>query len=120
MNEILLTAPSIGKPEWLACKERTVNLAQRLEAVLKEEDPGRASVMAFNMTNLYNEIGLNLVDVVGWNLYHGWYVDKLKDFNAWCEDQHRRYPDQPMIISEWRSEERRVGKECRSRWSPYH
>lgn len=101
MNEIRLTAPSIGKPEWLACKERTVNLAQRLEAVLKEEDPGRASVMAFNMTNLYNEIGLNLVDVVGWNLYHGWYVDKLKDFNAWCEDQHRRYPDQPMIISEW-------------------
>src|SRR2546427_9586922 len=23
----------------------------------------------------------------------------------------------PML---WRSEERRVGKECRSRWSPYH
>ena len=23
-------------------------------------------------------------------------------------------------ISEDRSEERRVGKECRSRWSPYH
>ena len=22
--------------------------------------------------------------------------------------------------SMWRSEERRVGKECRSRWSPYH
>ena len=24
------------------------------------------------------------------------------------------------IITEQRSEERRVGKECRSRWSPYH
>ena len=23
-------------------------------------------------------------------------------------------------IPKWRSEERRVGKECRSRWSPYH
>ena len=23
-------------------------------------------------------------------------------------------------IKRWRSEERRVGKECRSRWSPYH
>ena len=23
-------------------------------------------------------------------------------------------------INKWRSEERRVGKECRSRWSPYH
>ena len=24
------------------------------------------------------------------------------------------------IKRNWRSEERRVGKECRSRWSPYH
>ena len=24
------------------------------------------------------------------------------------------------MIDEMRSEERRVGKECRSRWSPYH
>ena len=24
------------------------------------------------------------------------------------------------IYRHWRSEERRVGKECRSRWSPYH
>ena len=24
------------------------------------------------------------------------------------------------VMSEIRSEERRVGKECRSRWSPYH
>jgi len=24
------------------------------------------------------------------------------------------------LLVEWRSEERRVGKECRSRWSPYH
>ena len=24
------------------------------------------------------------------------------------------------IIEKYRSEERRVGKECRSRWSPYH
>ena len=27
----------------------------------------------------------------------------------------------PVVSSGWvRSEERRVGKECRSRWSPYH
>ena len=26
----------------------------------------------------------------------------------------------PGITSQLRSEERRVGKECRSRWSPYH
>ena len=26
----------------------------------------------------------------------------------------------PLVGKEQRSEERRVGKECRSRWSPYH
>ena len=25
-----------------------------------------------------------------------------------------------FLLIDWRSEERRVGKECRSRWSPYH
>src|SRR3712207_9253225 len=29
------------------------------------------------------------------------------------------FPPQPVITKD-RSEERRVGKECRSRWSPYH
>ena len=29
----------------------------------------------------------------------------------------KKHPDQ---ITRKRSEERRVGKECRSRWSPYH
>ena len=28
--------------------------------------------------------------------------------------------DVPSMIARKRSEERRVGKECRSRWSPYH
>ena len=30
---------------------------------------------------------------------------------------HRKYAH---LTKEERSEERRVGKECRSRWSPYH
>ncbi len=101
MNEILLTAPGPDRPEWPACKERTVRLARRLEKKLHEEDPYRVSVMAFNMTNLYNEIGLDLEDVAGWNLYHGWYVGELNDFNLWMEDQHARYPHHPVIISEW-------------------
>ena len=28
--------------------------------------------------------------------------------------------DAPAMFETTRSEERRVGKECRSRWSPYH
>src|SRR5689334_24338351 len=32
-------------------------------------------------------------------------------------DPARRWPSMAAVV---RSEERRVGKECRSRWSPYH
>src|SRR2546429_8483367 len=35
-----------------------------------------------------------------------------------CSRGANRAQDRPL--SEIRSEERRVGKECRSRWSPYH
>jgi len=40
------------------------------------------------------------------NIANGWYL------SGWC----------PQFESGcvFRSEERRVGKECRSRWSPYH
>src|ERR1017187_5951868 len=31
-----------------------------------------------------------------------------------------KYGRRPTLIVNVRSEERRVGKECRSRWSPYH
>jgi len=31
-----------------------------------------------------------------------------------------RWGDPPQLADPRRSEERRVGKECRSRWSPYH
>ena len=33
---------------------------------------------------------------------------------------HQGEPRQVPHYPRWRSEERRVGKECRSRWSPYH
>ena len=39
---------------------------------------------------------------------------------AYCSSMERCVTDVEAKLSQWRSEERRVGKECRSRWSPYH
>jgi len=33
---------------------------------------------------------------------------------------HLSFPRDYVFDQVYRSEERRVGKECRSRWSPYH
>ena len=37
-----------------------------------------------------------------------------------CEDLRIKSTPVTTPLEETRSEERRVGKECRSRWSPYH
>ena len=39
---------------------------------------------------------------------------------AGADDPSSVTPRSPQEIMDERSEERRVGKECRSRWSPYH
>src|SRR3989475_10295159 len=56
-------------------------------------------------------------------------VDSVWAHKAWAEKMGIRYPlladfhPRGAVASKfgaYRSEERRVGKECRSRWSPYH
>src|SRR3712207_8684869 len=44
----------------------------------------------------------------------------LKDLMVWREEETLATEIIANITKGYRSEERRVGKECRSRWSPYH
>ena len=47
----------------------------------------------------------------------------LDDFYAWVNesaDNKKLFFETKALYEACRSEERRVGKECRSRWSPYH
>ena len=43
-------------------------------------------------------------------------VSGAMSIHSWMEDKRTREEYERLA----RSEERRVGKECRSRWSPYH
>src|SRR2546430_17722459 len=43
-------------------------------------------------------------------------LDESFEFRQWRLEKRR----QALKDTKFRSEERRVGKECRSRWSPYH
>ena len=44
----------------------------------------------------------------------------LKGLTVGCKDGLDSVRTAVLELEEHRSEERRVGKECRSRWSPYH
>ena len=45
----------------------------------------------------------------------------LKDISPWSKPEDIKNQFDNLLSSTYaRSEERRVGKECRSRWSPYH
>ena len=43
---------------------------------------------------------------------------KMQDETTTLDQSVKLYAEAAQLIQ--RSEERRVGKECRSRWSPYH
>ena len=46
--------------------------------------------------------------------------DKTKPVPPSAKKKDARVYDEMVVVPAGRSEERRVGKECRSRWSPYH
>jgi len=103
MNEILLVTQRKHKGKELEdLINRELDLAHRLEKVLKEEDNRRYSVMAFHGSDSYNKAGFSdIVDIVGWNLYQGWYSDNMNQFDSFMENQQRQHPDKPKIISEY-------------------
>ncbi len=98
MNEIFLPPSPLSEDTKLA----TVKLARELDAIIREEDPTRYTAIAFHGNEVYNEYGLGEVaQVVGWNLYNGWYGGVFDDFGKFMDDQHRLYPDRVHIISEY-------------------
>ena len=85
------------------------------------------------MTMSFSEFILRYLD--SWNFEAGYLAEDLyichHSLNAWMYQGRIPSDESIRVIREYfgadfegvvfdRSEERRVGKECRSRWSPYH
>lgn len=115
MNEVYLPVPKTEEHI-----KATVSLAKELEAICKSEDPTRSTAIAFDWgaRDKYHTSGLGSVtDVVGWNLYHGWYYETFDDFGKFMDDQHRRYPTRPLIVSEYGANaDRRVHSDAPKRF----
>ncbi len=105
MNEIfirLVFNNQMTEEEKEAKIKTSVELAEKLEKETKRLDPDRLSVMALHENELYNDSGIaDIPDAIGWNLYFGWYSPGLESFGEFLDDQHKRYPDRPLLISEY-------------------
>ncbi|TBW30354.1 glycoside hydrolase family 2 TIM barrel-domain containing protein [Gramella sp. KN1008] len=82
--------------------QTSVELAQKLESATKELDTSRLSVMALHENEIYNTSKIaDIPDVIGWNLYFGWYTPGLENLGKFLDKQHERYPERPLLISEY-------------------
>lgn len=99
MNEIYLRLPKENEEN---IKKATVDLARELDKTAHSEDASRPTTIAFHGSDLYNTTGIaEIPNIIGWNLYQGWYSNTFDGFGKFIDEQHARYPKRPLIISEY-------------------
>jgi len=106
MNEVFLHDSNgdrekemVFTPEYL---EWTKYLSEELNSLVHKEDSSRLSAIATHQHDMYDQHGIaQIPDVVGYNLYHGWYSNKFSDFGNFIDQVHVKYPERRIVISEY-------------------
>lgn len=105
MNEIFLRLAFDNKStdeEKEALKKSSFKLAKQLEDLTRQLAPNHLTVMALHFNEVYNETKIaDLPMLIGWNLYFGWYHDSIEDLGIFLDDQHQRYPERTIMVSEY-------------------
>lgn len=93
-NEITIGGKAKGMEE--ALKE--------LNALAKSLDPSRPTVSAQVM--MYATSGpLNkITDILGYNIYYGWYMKTAAEIGGWLDDFHKNNPQLKLCLSEYGAE----------------
>jgi beta-galactosidase len=83
-------------------RAREFGLVERLNQLVHAEDPVRRSGIVSGDANAYSDLKImTLPDVIGYNLYQGWYGGTVDRLTPRLEDLHRRDPDKPMVVTEF-------------------
>lgn len=81
--------------------ENTYRIIQELVAEARRLDPSRFVAQA-NINGVADDSIINsFTDLVGYNLYYGWYYGEIKDLGERLDDFHRTRPDKPVLVSEY-------------------
>lgn len=107
MNEVLLrlnkgleSNSQFNRETYL---KKVNELTISLNKLSKEEDPFRWTAIAHHANyDVYEEAGLNdITDIVGWNLYYGWYSGNMPGAGDFLDRFHADYPEKGIIIAEY-------------------
>ncbi|MBO3097776.1 glycoside hydrolase family 2 TIM barrel-domain containing protein [Gelidibacter pelagius] len=105
MNEIFLRLVFDRKSTDLEKEDAKVysyELAKQLEDFTRKMAPNRLTVMALHFNEVYNDTKIaDLSMLIGWNLYFGWYNDTIPDLGIFLDDQHKRFPNRSIMVSEY-------------------
>ena len=88
-----------------------VKVLQRLENRMEKMQE------AFNTVNTVTK---NIEEIKNKQTEMNNIITDIKNTLEGTNRRRQRHPTPVLLPGKSRSEERRVGKECRSRWSPYH
>lgn len=85
---------------------KTVQLAQQLEDIARNEDTFRYTAISANRpydgSDVYHASGLlKIPRIVAWHMYFGWYYGDFKDLGLFLDAQHQRFPTQNIFVSEY-------------------
>ncbi len=81
--------------------ENTRQTIQRLVKTAKALDPFRYTAQA-NINGVENSSIINTyTEVLGYNLYYGWYYGEIPDLGVRLDEFHRDRPDTPVLVSEY-------------------
>jgi beta-galactosidase len=106
MNEVLLRLPPGLKRDntpGRAYLGRVQALARQLDSLTRREDPARYTMLVCHGDfDLYQQAGLLAVpQLIGWNLYQGWYSGDLAGFPAFLDHHRQALPDKPLLVTEY-------------------
>jgi len=99
MNEVSLRKPDPMPKGYI---NSVVKLASLLNSTIKKEDSSRFTAAALFTEEIDSGSGFESIpDIIGMNLYFGWYYDNLKTFGEFLDKFHNKYPKKNLIISEY-------------------
>lgn len=109
MNEVFLWGPGgfrIAKQNDTSYTRRVRDYAAHMDSLARREDPTRLTTLAIHGSSDYDSSGVAAISqVLGLNLYNGWYGGTFSEFGSTLDRRHARTPTRVLLVSEYGAED---------------